>query len=826
LSQQPFPAPLRQRIPHLPLILAGPILRQTTPQAVTVWVALKAPREVTLNVYATDEGGGRIGGLQLQGTCPTVPIGQQLHLIAVTATPLDGQPLEPGQLYAYDLSFGTPEENLTQALNSPISISYFPHQLPTFALPPKDLNDLKIAHGSCRKLHSSGRDALPLLDDAIANCAARANARLHQLFFTGDQIYADDVADALLAMATDIGDTLLGWEEKLPLGKTPKNLKPGERSDVARDECGFTAMFLNCPEKAKSHLFSFGEYCAMYLLCWSSVLWCDDFPTGKALGKSPKQAKLWDKEVRHLKDCQATLGKVQRAMANVPIYMVCDDHDISDDWYLNREWCDRVLGKPMGRQVVQNGLLAYALFQAWGNTPEQFQPGQPGGMLLEAASRWSAATGRDESASAAVGRHLGLPQTDDKTHLPKFKSDRHVLILDRNSSEGNLPLAWHYTVRSHRHEVLVLDTRTWRGYPEDEEDVAPPMLLSPTAFKQQIQASLKHTDELTQTHGSEIEITFIVLPTNVVSLRIIDLAQRLELETGNVFHSDVGDAWNLNEVGISQLLAELFKRRQQVIVLSGDIHFSGAVRLSYWSNRHFEHPLSDPKQDTSHRKKVKFEQRPSSETKARVLAQLTASAFKNSEFKTYLIHTKAKSLAPEKPQDWAGWNEPPQLIEIQATQETVRLLDVPAPEIGPIVRQLRGTRGNWNVVWEIALKDYHSLPDWQYHIEWIQRQNAQLAPWLDEPPSPDKNSFGKVSDWLSILWRNRWFQEGDEVVGYNNFGMVSLVWSETDEQARAVIQDTFWRPSWQPKSVVYSRYYVPLTIDRLPPLVRVVSAEI
>ena len=41
-------------IEHLPLILAGPILRRTESNAVTVWVALKAPREVTLKVYATD----------------------------------------------------------------------------------------------------------------------------------------------------------------------------------------------------------------------------------------------------------------------------------------------------------------------------------------------------------------------------------------------------------------------------------------------------------------------------------------------------------------------------------------------------------------------------------------------------------------------------------------------------------------------------------------------------------------------------------------------------------------------------------------------------
>ena len=42
----------RDRIKDLPLLLAGPILRHTESNAVTVWVALKAPRTVTLKVYA------------------------------------------------------------------------------------------------------------------------------------------------------------------------------------------------------------------------------------------------------------------------------------------------------------------------------------------------------------------------------------------------------------------------------------------------------------------------------------------------------------------------------------------------------------------------------------------------------------------------------------------------------------------------------------------------------------------------------------------------------------------------------------------------------
>jgi hypothetical protein len=879
---------LRDRIKDLPLLLAGPILRHTESNAVTVWVALKEPRTITLKVYATQANGSILKTLQLEGSRSTVPFGQHLHIVAVTAKPpgewgservgelhpITPFCLEPGQIYAYDLSFGSEEQNLVQALTGGhfphVTVSYFEHQLPTFALPPEDLNNLRLAHGSCRKLHGGGADALPLLDEFIEHYAHEPNSRLHQVFLTGDQIYGDDVADPLLEVATEVGDTLLGWEEHLPLSQTstiscdykkPCELKPGERTDVAQEYGGFTAMLLNTPEEAKSHLFSLGEYFATYLLVWSPILWPDSLASGKDRFKNPKRVKQWDAEARHLKDCINQLWKVRRAMANVPIYMICDDHDISDDWYLNRAWCIRVLSQPLGRRVVQNGLLAYAVFQAWGNTPEQFEEGKPGGKLLSAATGWSASHGMDESAAEEIAKCLGMPPLEPRTNLPKFRLDEDVLILDREYPDGSLPLEWHYTVRSHKHEVIVLDTRTWRGYPQDEGEKGefpppksqpqnltstcaeamsrgaykPPMLLCPQGFKKQIQKPLELTDQLIQSGESNIEVTFVVLPTNLVSLRVIDSVQRWELEKGNVFNSDVGDAWNLNEVALSRLLTELFQRRRVVVVLTGDIHYAATVRLSYWFNPH-QKGTKDWGLGTEDKKQLSKDTLLSSlyptpiGSNAQVLVQLTASAFKNGELKTYLIHTKAKSLIPELPQDWAGWHNPPQLVELQITPEKVRRMDVAVPPNGPVLRQIQGMQGNWSLAWEIIPKNPQSLPDWQCHLEWIKRQKAKLAPWIGKQSSSVASNnyavrrfaLGKL---VSKLWRNQWIQEGDEVVGRNNFGVVSLQWSQHQEEAKAVIQDNYWRPPWEPTRVVYSRYFVPLGVSNPPPILGVVSTS-
>ncbi|MFB2968443.1 PhoD-like phosphatase [Aerosakkonema sp. BLCC-F183] len=809
--------PLSYRIALLPLILAGPILRRTDPDAVTVWIVLKEASEVTLRVYSTENGKGEIvNDLLLEGSRTTVQLGKYLHVVAVTAKSVNGEYLQPGQIYAYNMDFACRNWYLAKALCSEasfndVTISYFEHQLPTFAMPPDDLNFLRIVHGSCRKPHGGGRDALNILDNMILEYANQPTYRPHQLFFTGDQIYGDDVADALLWALTEAGDTLLGWQEKLPLKKDANDeqrytyasdLKPGTRSEIARDYGGFTAMLINKPEKAKSHLFSLGEYLAMYLFVWSPILWPHELPHSKDAQKDGKEAKLWDKEALTVEAFARDLWKIRRSLANIPTYMICDDHDISDDWYLNREWCNRVLSKPLGRRTLQNGLLTYAIFQAWGNTPENFQNGQSGEKLLEAAQQWSLSAGNDDLVGSKIAKYLAIPEIDSETNLPKVTEDEDNFILNRDYADGTQCLEWYYKIESFKHETIVLDTRTWRGYAKgDDRTTEPPMLLSHTAFEKQIQNPLK------ECRNPNIEATIIIAPTNLISLAIIDSVQKWDLERGNVFGSDAGDSWNFHETAFSMLLAEMFKQRDRIVILSGDIHYGCAVRLSYWSNYHFgESKLDRNLPESSH-----------------VLAQLTSSAFKNAEWTTHFIHTKAKSIAPEKPQYWAGWNNTPQLIEIQVIQEKVRAIDVKLPPKKPVLRQIDYIRGSDEIAWEIFVKNRESLPDWRYCIEWIKRQKAQEIVWQNNQELAEDEKSKSWKDFISLLWRNRWLQEGDEVVGYSNFGVVTFQWPENNDNGKAVIQDLYWHPVWKPNSTVFSRYFVPLSFDEAPPPPRVFS---
>lgn len=174
---------------------------------------------------------------------------------------------------------------------------------------------------------------------------------------------------------------------------------PGDRQKISDKVARFSST------AAKSHLFAFAEFASVYLLAWSPTCWPTDLPSfrdthpeeaqklgsayGEVLAGTFKPAAVgflrghslnllltYQEELAALGRLRAGLAAVRRAMANTPTFMIFDDHEITDDWNITLNWVERAtLPKPggsFGRQVVRNGLCAYALFQAWGNTPEQF----------------------------------------------------------------------------------------------------------------------------------------------------------------------------------------------------------------------------------------------------------------------------------------------------------------------------------------------------------------------------------------------------------------------------------------------------------------------
>jgi hypothetical protein len=327
-----------------PLLLVGPIVRRVSESSVAIFVATSEPAELTLEIY---EGTDPIieddtSRVPLNGADPgrssTWPLGRRLHVAVVEAT---GLTLTERTLYGYNLLFQVGEGPVLD-LQSPdvlpptdqaLPLGYEGRSLPGFVLPPPRQH-LKVVHGSCRKHHGGGPDMLPTVDALIGDSPLDPDARPQQLFLTGDQAYADDVAPGLLPALVEAADLLLDWNQRELIPDqdgTPTfdpshwRLQPGRRSGFlevqgVRDETHYS----------DNHLLFFGEWCALYVMAWSNAIW-------KRSGRSDHTYELAESTALplvHWHDSATgealryaeRLENVRRALANVATYMLFDDH--------------------------------------------------------------------------------------------------------------------------------------------------------------------------------------------------------------------------------------------------------------------------------------------------------------------------------------------------------------------------------------------------------------------------------------------------------------------------------------------------------------------
>ncbi len=386
-----------------------------------------------------------------------------------------------------------------------------------------------------------------------------ATWRPHHLFLTGDQIYADDVAAALLLTLIDAGNFLFSGnlEEVLPLVNVPaRALPPGGRAAVVRNRALFTT---TSPE---NHLLSLAEYISMYLFTWSDVLWPDDLPEVediRAVRASlhaddlrPEKEKQYADQIQHLRQFRSTLPQVRRVLANVPLYTICDDHDITDDWYLDGAWCQQVLNNKLGRHILRNGLLAYALCQAWGNTPDQFEL-PPGKALLEALDTWRGDEADDRV--EIISRLLNLPASfAGRGVLPQLEQ----------------AFRWHYTYSGPRYHVIVMDTRTQRLY---RSPGAFPGLLSPRALETQVTAAIRQ----------DVEVTIMISATPVIGHNFVEAMQFWgHWSLRNNYALDQ-EAWAL-DWGTFQPFLKAVSVMKRFLFLTGDVHYASGASLAYWSD--------------------------------------------------------------------------------------------------------------------------------------------------------------------------------------------------------------------------------------------------
>jgi hypothetical protein len=522
----------------LPLLLVGPILRRVEPERVCVWLATSSAVPVAGRAFPVGAGGA-IGQPIGSGIAETVALGRHFFVHLVSVIPNDGS-FPTDELLAYDIELGEDRDRkglkdlgLTEGDSA---ITYDGVPLPTFFLREKT-SELTLLHGSCRGLRGKGEDALACGDEVVASHVRDLPKRPSALFLTGDQIYGDDVSGPLIKHLTALGNELLGWEEDGSIPGLPKlsGIPAYGRKEIAQQKVKLTS------DKCRNHLIGFGEYAAMYLTAWSET-WPTRFPefeeavAGLGVGRLKKLLlrRKYKHELEAIQVTRRSLPKVRRLLANVPTYMIFDDHDVTDDWNLTEEVRRGMKESPSGRRVVANALAAFWAFQAWGNHPEGF----------------------DDSFKKTVAAYL----TQDED-------------VDASTYEEMLWSAkewWYYAPTNP--PAVCMDTRTQRGY--DSPGGAPRLLSD---------EGLRWLKETVKRSGYERgDPLIIVSPVPVFGIELQERRQKFLATKIRATKIDL-EAWHSNLRGFVEfqrvLIGELGVTH--CLILSGDVHYGFNATASF-----------------------------------------------------------------------------------------------------------------------------------------------------------------------------------------------------------------------------------------------------
>lgn len=766
---------LADRISTLPLIICGPILRRVELNSVSVFVVFKQQvSDIELKIYDVLNSNPVLTGV----TADSFKLGEYLHVALITAkTVTSTEYLNENTKYYYDIEFkeGNNTSNLRDEIGQyRLSNVLFPGEsLPSFVTPPDDINNLRILHTSCRKPHGSEKenmgDALIAASGIIESAISNTNIQRPQhLIMHGDQIYADDVDPVLLYMINDAAKTLMGsnWNEDLfnyqfDVQKPPIEVNFTDKRKINNrisiiDEAGFTA-----GDYGKNHLVLLAEFFTMYLFVWSDTLWTESgFPTMQMINEtSPPgnviSVKEYNKCIKQLTTFRNNIFLyAQKVLANVSCLMMMDDHEITDDVFIDYKWTNNILGlynenqpftsgNAVGKAIIRNALTAFAVFQAWGNTPERITSST----LLSGSILWSLKElilnlGFNQQYWNALG-HSILPRLTLTTN-----SDFYIL--------QNPYINWHFKVEYSNYQILFLDTRTNRGYRIIDNKAKYPALLSPVALVNQINNTYKDEGG-SNTRNNNLKLTIVVAPCPVFGMPNIDSLQTIAKWFGFNRRYDF-EPWKADPLAFEAFIKELvdFKR---VAILSGDVHFACTLEVGYWDER--------------------------STTKRLRLIQSTASASKNNNdgLMNHLYRYANNYSNSELIFEYVGWDYTSSypiveyiLNQFNTSESKLKKIRIPY------------TLNILNNVWHTFLTN----PDYRYRIKLRADYREFEERALIKNPNESTNRLSKKAQ--RQLQKTKWFNQ-KILVHMHNIGDLHFYWddqSANEELHMLTLKSNLW----------------------------------
>jgi hypothetical protein len=488
------------------------------------------------------------------GDLQVVRAGENLWLVLVGAEPREG--IFPRDVVlGYDLAIGAEGAGTTKLSSLGLGLAYAPYTLPAFLVGERNHT---LVHGSCRRPGADAEDAMRTYDEWLAGRAHSSFSRPASLFLTGDQIYADDVAIRLFESVRRLAADVFGYAEQMPeasgsglksadsyswtaIPAPPSGTGSGSRAPVATAKVsdrkrlthhstspiGFTT------EDGEAHLLSFAEYAAMYLMVWNPEL-CTRYG-------------IEDGREAGLRGFARATRACRRVMANTATYMVCDDHEITDDWNLDEAWETATRRNPLARRIISNALAAFWGFQAWGNDPASF----------------------DQAFVQAVT--LFWEQLRSSKGQPRTLHSRSPYNAAAAYEKALLGRHWSFIAPSQPF-ALCVDTRTLREYPKGETAILSGRRVWP------------HIDRLLRAQGFQKGAPLLlVLPTSLLPHRSMMYIQAKEYDWPRQRYQGDYELYGNN----SRQRAELVLHLQgafdpsSLVIFSGDVHHGSVVTGRY-----------------------------------------------------------------------------------------------------------------------------------------------------------------------------------------------------------------------------------------------------
>ncbi len=537
---------------ELPVVLAGPILRRTSAEG--AWVFLVTSVPVAVRGSLRNESTGQwIGG----GGGSSTWYGDRMHITLFRLAGGDGTGRLPlDTVLGYQLYFACTTERYTiteGCIYTREEVALGSYELPTFVIPsPRHNSALRFIHMSCRKPHGEGYDAMKYALDLLESRATEARQRPAFAMLTGDQVYADDVHNYILARARTLAWLLAGRPENVPGVYAPltrvlggESLHRGEGAFTDRRRGTIVRESDMTTDHGANHVLGFYEFASLYLLAWSP------YPAIHLDLRRPSRDNLATFiESHHFRPDLAL-----KFLANIPSYMTFDDHEITDDWNITATVQRNTRTNVTARRVIANGIAAFWVFQFKGNDPLA-------NVALDAPIR-------------ARIRQIAAGVDPEPPPVPSPPTMNHPVTRTAPPSEDPFDRAmWDHHDWFFRPPVPIpiisLDTRTMRAFDAPQWGAR---LLNSAALA-------KLSAHLDAIPAAGNPVVFIISAAPFIGWSDLEeFVQRLATNVAqdgeqlNLEHDP--EPWSYNPAGMISMLEVLHaSRHRRFVFLSGDVHYA------------------------------------------------------------------------------------------------------------------------------------------------------------------------------------------------------------------------------------------------------------